>query len=175
MNSYSLCRLLSRKDLGALAIWNQGFNALEINRTLRGGELGIYRWNVADLDSVISAGSFAEVTVAYRGIAISNECFVGLTVGQEYLDLGYISVSLDRDIAVQMADKRSGIPNSNGPLGGVTTTGDVPVVLEIHIPAGVSAARLQGNGLDEFVLARNSRLKIESIVEHFVQVAVVWG
>ncbi|GAA3947610.1 ADP-ribosyltransferase [Actinoplanes auranticolor] len=173
LSNFSWSRDLTDTDRGALVAWNEGRNALQINQAQREGDELFAKFLVKDLDSVISAGSFNEPTIVYRGLAVPDGCLPGLMVNTMHTNRGYMSVSLRRTHAQEFAARRAGRPYADGIFTSISKTGEVPVVVEFTLPAGTLAAELKGNGLDEYLLARNSSFRITGVHDGLVRAVPV--
>lgn len=138
------------------------------NRGLRDGSTSFSM--VRDLDSAIKKHEVKYDTTVYRGIALSPG--IDLTPGGTLTDVAYTSTTSDREMAQKFAELRT-----TGQAEGlndfmVNALGGEPVVMEIKVPAG--AHMMPGDdSVDEFVLPRNSKFKIDSFENGVAKVHLV--
>lgn len=133
--------------------WGGGdYGSEYINRGLRKGSLGAHNrqyQTVENLDDAIAKSTLLEPVSVYRGIA--GDLTHSLKAGDVLSDKGFGSVSTDRS---------SVEPFRKGFLPG-QKEGKMVV---INLPKGHHAAKVP-SGLDELLLARNSKYKVSRVTD----------
>jgi ADP-ribosyltransferase exoenzyme len=152
---------LRPSELAELRLY-QGVGYLRVNGELRGtipaeGEaLRRVLLSIEDIDSAIEKGRLMRDVCVYRGIRRALEVFgvasLDELVGQTARDPGYMSTTVDADVAVRMV-----------------LDGDDPAVIELRVGAGEHAAWLglagqrSRRGEAELLLRRRTGLLVDEI------------
>ena len=117
-------------ETGAVSDYMHDSNG--INGALRSGNAGHWEYEIAALDQVINKSPLKSDTVVYRGISAPDSVIAAAMSGA-YTDPGYSSCSTDIDI-------------SSGWISN-TAHSQTPMLLELHLPAGFKAHKLDYNHL----------------------------
>jgi hypothetical protein len=160
---------LTPEEQESLRVYS-GESAADINAHLRGYSPGIdpsarlkgERATVqANLDSAIDKSSLPENLMAFRGISSDGwSRFEDLKPGDTFEDKGYVSTTLNRNIATQFA-------RVDGPAGGVMIA---------LLPKGIKAlpldVMLTQDAEREVLLPRNSKFRVREVNEDIGLVTV---
>jgi hypothetical protein len=134
----------------------QGAYGREINEALRDPLISEEQWqdDIDGLDNAIKAApGVSEPTIVYRGIRGNGlDFFNSLKSGDVFQDKGFISTTLDTQIAFDFA-------TAGNLYEGVVMKIKLPIGTKGLFPAGVTGLEFAGYE-SEFILPRDSKLKI---------------
>ena len=132
----------------------QGLHGYGINEALRDPLISEeqYQDDINGLDNAInSAPSLSEPLTVFRGIKGNGlDFFESLKVGDIYQDKGFVSTTLDTQVATDFS--------TNSMYQGIVLRYKLPAGTKGFFPAGVTG--LEASYESEFVLPRNSKFKV---------------
>lgn len=119
---------------------------------------------VNQLKQVIEeAAPLIQDTYSYRGIMSGDYADVmkSLNVGDEFIDKGFVSTSLDREASANNFAFLNGVPSVQGML------------MEIVNPAGTKGLMIGGDLEEEWLLPAGSRFRVIEVIGNVIKVMVL--